>query len=141
MTQMHRVGAPFDVGLEFEPFVRDSGFPYWNRYAAVNDEFIDIHMDDEAGQAAGYPTAFGMGNLTWAYFHVALHRWLGDESRVVSLSTQFRSAVTRGTQVVVRGTVTAVRVSGAETVLEIDMRAEDASGNRLAPATAVIALA
>jgi acyl dehydratase len=140
MTQMHRVGEPF-VGHEFEPFVRDSGFPYWNRYAAVNDEFIDIHMDDEAGRAAGYPTAFGMGNLTWAYFHVALHRWLGDESRVVSLSTQFRSAVTRGTQVVVRGTVTAVRVSGAETVLEIDMRAEDTSGNRLAPATAVIALA
>jgi acyl dehydratase len=141
MTQMQRVGAPFEVGQEFEPFVRDSGFPYWNRYAAVNDEFIDIHMDDEAGRAAGYPTAFGMGNLTWAYFHVALHRWLGDESRVVSLSTQFRSAVTRGTRVVVRGTVTAVRVSGAETVLEIDMRAEDASGTRLAPATAVIALA
>lgn len=141
MTQMQRVGAPFEVGHEFEPFVRDSGFPYWNRYAAVNDEFIDIHMDDEAGRAAGYPTAFGMGNLTWAYFHVALHRWLGDESRVVSLSTQFRSAVTRGTQVVVRGTVTAVRVSGAETVVEIDMRAEDTSGNRLAPATAVIALA
>jgi hypothetical protein len=41
---------------------------------------------------------------------------------------------------VVRGTVSAVRVSGAETVLEIDMRAEDSNGNRLAPATAVIAL-
>src|SRR3982074_2763417 len=99
----HRTApAGFAEGDLLPPFVRTADFHAWNRYAAVNDEFIDIHMDDEAGQAAGYPTAFGMGNLTWAYFHVALHRWLGDESRVVSLSTQFRSAVTRGTQVVVR---------------------------------------
>jgi acyl dehydratase len=140
MTQMSGVGTRFEVGHEFEPFVRDSGFPYWNRYAAVNDEFIDIHMDDEAGRSAGYPTAFGMGNLTWAYFHVALHGWLGEECRVVSLSTQFRAAVIRGTQVVVRGTVSEIRIDGEETILEIDIRAEDANGNRLAPARAVIAL-
>ena len=38
------------VGQELAPFVREAGFPAWNRYAAVNDEFIPIHMDDAAGQ-------------------------------------------------------------------------------------------
>jgi hypothetical protein len=90
------IPAELPVGLEFPAFERESGFAHWNRYAAVNDEFIGIHMDDDEGRAAGYPAAFGMGNLTWAYFHVALHRWLGDDCRIVSLSTQFRSAVVRG---------------------------------------------
>ena len=40
-----------EVGEEIPAFVRQTGFDNWNRYAAVNDEFVPIHMDDEAGQA------------------------------------------------------------------------------------------
>jgi len=79
---MMQTTAP-TVGQEFPEFVRDSDFAYWNRYAAVNDEFIPIHMWDEAGRAAGYPTAFGMGNLTWAYLHIALHEWFGEHATIV----------------------------------------------------------
>ena len=43
------------VGMEIPEFQRATGLHNWNRYAAVNSEFVDIHMDDEAGQAAGYP--------------------------------------------------------------------------------------
>ena len=78
-----------------EPFIRESGFEYWNRYAAVNDEFIPIHMYDEAGQAAGYPTAFGMGNLTWSYLHLAIHSWFGDAAVIARVDAQFRNAVIR----------------------------------------------
>ena len=41
------------VGQEIPEFQRATGLHNWNRYAAVNYEFVDIHMDDEAGQAAG----------------------------------------------------------------------------------------
>ena len=77
MTQLRGVKA----GEELPPFTRTAGFANWNRYAAVNDEFVPIHMDDEAGRAAGYPTAFGMGNLQWAYLHNLVRDWLGDERR------------------------------------------------------------
>jgi acyl dehydratase len=131
---------PFSVGDTFPPFTRDSGFEYWNRYAAVNDEFIPIHMEDEAGRAAGYPTAFGMGNLTWAYLHVALHQWFGDEARVAAVGAQFRAAVTRGKRVVVSGVVTGVRPVPAGDAEEIDiaLRAEDQEGTLLAPGTATV---
>jgi acyl dehydratase len=132
---------PFTVGDTFPPFTRDSGFAYWNRYAAVNDEFIPIHMEDEAGRAAGYPTAFGMGNLTWAYLHIALHQWFGEETRVAAVGAQFRSAVTRGKQVVISGQVTAVRPApgdGALDEVDLALRAEDQDGTLLAPATATV---
>ena len=53
-------------GSSVPPFERTPGFHHWNRYAAVNSEFVDHHMDDEAGRASGYPGAFGMGNLAFA---------------------------------------------------------------------------
>jgi hypothetical protein len=48
---------------------RTTVFAHWNRYAAVNDEFIDVHMSTDAAQAAGQPDVFGMGNLRVAYVH------------------------------------------------------------------------
>ena len=44
-------------------FTRSTALGNWNRFATVNDEFVQIYMDDDAGRAAGYPPAFGMGNL------------------------------------------------------------------------------
>jgi acyl dehydratase len=126
------------VGDTFPPFTRDSGFAYWNRYAAVNDEFIPIHMDDESGRAAGYPTAFGMGNLTWAYLHVALHEWFGEQARIAAAGVQYRSAVTRGKRVTVTGTVTAVRPGDGGTEVDLALRAEDQDGALLAPGTATV---
>ena len=55
-----------EVGQEIPAFERKTDFMHWNRYAAVNEEFVYVHMDDEAGKAAGQGAAFGMGNLRWA---------------------------------------------------------------------------
>src|ERR1700744_3085096 len=101
--------AAAKAGDELPPFTRATGFANWNRYAAVNDEFVPIHMDDGAGQAAGYPTAFGMGNLQWAYLHNLVRAWLGARGSIVSLNCQFRAANTRGMRVTARGVVTSVR--------------------------------
>jgi acyl dehydratase len=128
-----------NIGDTLPPFVRESGLAYWNRYAAVNDEFWPIHMDDEPARAAGYPTAFGMGNLTLAYLHIALHQWFGETARIATIGTQFRSAVTRGKQVMVSATVTAVReVGDGQTEIDVELRAEDGGGTLLAPGTATV---
>ena len=85
-------------------FVRTTGFHNWNRYAAVNDEFVPIHMDDEAGRAQGFPGAFGMGNLMWSYLHNLLRDWMGDDGRIVTMACSFRSPNNRGMTVEARGT-------------------------------------
>jgi acyl dehydratase len=128
------------AGDELPPFQRTTSFPHWNRYAAVNDEFVPIHMDDEAGRAAGYPTAFGMGNLQWSYLHNLVRGWLGAEGRIVSLSCQFRGANTKGMTVTARGVVTAVREDGGQRLADLDIWTEDQDGNKLAPGGAVVIL-
>lgn len=128
------------VGEELPPFQRETGFANWNRYAAVNDEFVPIHMDDEAGQAAGYPTAFGMGNLQWSYLHNLLRGWMGDDGRIVALACQFRNANTKGMVVTARGRVTSVTEADGITTAEIEVWTEDQDGNPLAPGTATVQL-
>ena len=128
------------VGDELPVFQRATGFHHWNRFAAVNDEFVPIHMDDEAGQAAGYPSAFGMGNLQWAYLHNLLRQWLGDDGHIQSVSCQFRSANTKGQVVTAHGTVTAVRDEGNQRIVDLDVWTEEQNGTKLAPGQATVAI-
>lgn len=128
------------VGDSIPEFVRETGLDNWNRFAAVQDEFVPIHMDDEAGQAAGYPTAFGMGNLQWSYLHDLLRGVIGDTGRIVSVSCQFRAPNTKGQTVTAKGQVTAVREEGGERFIDLEVWTEEQTGAKLAPGSATIAI-
>jgi len=73
-----------EVGQDIPSWSRQTDFMHWNRYAAVNDEFVYIHMDDEAGKnASNEQGAFGMGNLRFAYLLNMLRDWAGDEVETI----------------------------------------------------------
>ena len=129
-------------GTQVPVFIRETGFYNWNRYAAVNDEFVPIHMDDEAGRAQGFPGAFGMGNLMWSYLHNLVRDWMGDEGRIVAMSCSFRAPNNRGMTVEARGTVTAVRDEDGRRLVDLDLAVvdHDAPETVLVPATATVAL-
>ena len=128
------------AGDTLPTFERTTGFANWNRYAAVNDEFVPIHMDDEAGRAAGYPTAFGMGNLQWSYLHSMVRDWLGDDGRILKVGCQFRAPNIKGMTVTARGVVTAVRVDSGHRFADLDVWTEDDEGKKLAPGSATVQL-
>lgn len=128
-----------DVGTTIGPFVRETGLANWNRFAAVNYEFVPIHMDDEAGRAAGMDGAFGMGNLQISYLHALLREWMGENGRINKVEVQFRKPNTKGT-VSASGVVTAVTPGDNGLVVELDVWTEDADGNKMAPGTATVTL-
>jgi len=140
------MAATVTVGTEVPEYVRTTDLANWNRYAAVNDEFVPIHMDDDAGRAAGFPSAFGMGNLLWAYLHNMLRDWIeadfAGNGRIVSVDLSFRSPNLRGQTVAARGTVTAVREEGGATIVDLDVAVvdRDAPATVLAPGKATIAV-
>jgi acyl dehydratase len=133
------LGVP-PVGLEIPPFQRITGPANWNRYAAVNDEFVAIHMDDDAGRAAGASGAFGMGNLQWAYMHNMLRDWLGDTGAMVAASCQFRALNTKGQTITARGRVTGVRAGGPQILVDLDIWTEDQDRKTLAKGSATVVL-
>src|SRR3954453_15041502 len=99
---------PAEAGLAIPPFLRETGFANWNRFAAVNDEFIPIHMDDAAAVEVGQKAAFGMGNLRVAYLHDALEAWIDGlgGGTIVDLAAQFRGLNFKGDTLTTTGFVT-----------------------------------
>jgi acyl dehydratase len=134
------IGGRLEVGASIGSWARNTGFPNWNRFAAVNDEFIPIHMDDGAARAAGMPGAFGMGNLLASYLHALVREWMGDQGRIQRFTVQFRKPNAKG-QVVATGTISAVTEGPEGTAIELDLQITDADGDNLAPATATVLFA
>lgn len=126
------------VGDTLPEFVRTTGFANWNRYAAVNDEFVDIHMDDDAAQAKALPGAIGMGNLQWSYLHSVVREWIGDRGRILKMSCQFRSPNRKGQTVTATGRVTQVTPTDAGTEVTLEVWTADEEGNKLAPGTCTV---
>jgi acyl dehydratase len=132
----------FEMGAIVPPFVRPAGLQAWNRYAAVNSEFVDIHMDDAAGQAAGYPGAIGMGNLIWAWLHCTVEEWVGERGRLERLECRFKAPALKGDEITCSGTVTGRETDAdGSVVLDLELWAENQTGSRIAPAQARVRLA
>ena len=129
-----------EIGQSIPAFVRETDFMSWNRYAAVNDEFVYIHMDDEAGRAAGQGGAFGMGNLRWAYVLNALRDWIGDEAEIRELALQFRSINHKHDILRATGVVTEKRQEDGENIVVLDVNVLNQSEEKTAPGRAVILL-
>ena len=129
------------VGDSMPSWSRKTSFAEWNRYAAVNDEFVPFHMDDEAGRRAGNePGAFGMGNLRYAYIVNALHDWIGDEGVVREVGCQYRAINQKEDTLTVVGEVTDKTVEEGEQRVRLTVNVVNQDGLATCPGHAVIAL-
>ncbi|MGH9006485.1 MAG: MaoC family dehydratase [Acidimicrobiales bacterium] len=129
------------VGDEVPPWSRRTDFMSWNRYAAVNDEFVPFHMDDEAGRAAlNEQGAFGMGNLRYAYLLNALRDWIGDEAEIREVGCEYRAINQKGDVLTVQGTVTDKRLEDGEGRVFLDVNVLNQDGAATCPGHAVVVL-
>lgn len=129
------------IDAEIPSFSRVTGFENWNRYAAVQDEFVPIHMDDAAGQKAGFAGAIGMGNLQWAYFHNVVRDWMGDNGTIKQMTIQFQQPNFKDTTVTARGKIKAVEDAPEGKTVTIELWTEDNNDRRLAGGQAKVLFA
>ena len=130
-----------NVGDELPAWSRQTDFMNWNRYAAVNDEFVYIHMDDEAGKAAlNEQGAFGMGNLRYTYILNALRDWVGDEAEIRECGVQFRAINQKNDILTVQGKVTDKKVEDGENRVYLDINVVNQKGDGTCPAHAILVL-
>ena len=129
------------VGDDMPGWSRTTDFMNWNRYAAVNDEFVYIHMDDAAGRAAlNERGAFGMGNLRYTYMLNALREWIGDEADIREVGLQFRAINQKDDTLTVTGKITDKRVEDGENRVFLEMNVVNQEGQPTCPGHAVVVL-
>ena len=123
------------VGAELPTLTWTAGLDIWNRFAAVNDEFIPIHMDDAAGRAAGYEGAFGMGYLQWSWVHDVLREFIGETGRIEKVQGSFRAPTLKGAAVTAGGRVAAVTILDDRIVVDVDVWTQTSDGTAIFPGT------
>jgi acyl dehydratase len=129
-----------NIGDEVPPFSRTTGFMNWNRFAAVNDEFISIHMDDEMARAMGQPGAIGMGNLRWSYLLNALRDWAGEDAEIVELGVQFRGTNLKNDTLSTHAVVTEKKTEHGKNLVVLDIDIHNQNDESTTPGHATIAL-
>jgi acyl dehydratase len=129
------------IGDHLPEWSRTTAFMEWNRYAAVNDEFVPFHMADEAGRRAGNEQgAFGMGNLRYAYIVNAITDWIGDEAEIREVSCQYRAINQQGDILTVTGTVTDKTVEEDEHRVHLELNVRNQDGKDTCPGHAIVVL-
>ena len=130
-----------NIGDEMPAWARTTGFMEWNRYAAVNDEFVPFHMDDDAGRAAKNENgAFGMGNLRYAYLVNALRDWIGVEGEIREIGCQYRAINQKKDTLTATGKVVEKYQADGEWRVKLEMNVVNQNGEATCPGHAVIAL-
>jgi acyl dehydratase len=130
-----------NVGDELPAWSRTTDFMHWNRYAAVNDEFVPFHMDDEAGRRAGNQQgAFGMGNLRYAYLVNALRDWIGEEAEIREIGCQYRAINQKNDTLTVVGKVVEKEIVDGERRVKLTTNVMNQAGEATCPGHAVVAL-
>ncbi|HEY8152781.1 MAG TPA: MaoC family dehydratase N-terminal domain-containing protein [Myxococcota bacterium] len=121
-------------------FARTTDLANWNRFAAVNDEFIPLHMDADAARAVGQPDVFGMGNLRLSYLHNLLHAWLAGRGDIVELSCEFRGLNFKGDRLTARGRVIGKERVKTGPVIHLELGIENQRGEETTPGEATVLL-
>ena len=130
--------ADLTVGSQIPTFAREGTLHHWNRFAAVNDEFADHHMEDAAARHEGFPDAVGMGPLIFSLYHALLRQWLDGDGRIVSVTMRLRRPWVRAHTMVLRGEVTGIRDEAGVRYVDLNVRGEDTDGTVLNSGTAVV---
>jgi acyl dehydratase len=129
-----------EIGQQIPEFQRKTDSMNWNRFAAVNDEFVYVHMDDQVGKAAGQPAAFGMGNLRLAYALNALRSWIGDEAEIREIAMQFRAINQKNDVLTTVGVVTEKKQENGENLVRLDIDVVNQDGAQTSPGHAIVSL-
>jgi acyl dehydratase len=134
-------GQELVIGDVVATFQRVPTLHNFNRFAAVNYEFVDHHMDDDAGRRSGFPGVIGMGNLTFAWLHCMLRSAFGGRGRIESIECQFRSPVLRDDTVTCTATVASVTPDGKGTRVDLVLQVTNQRGEDLTPGSATVVIA
>lgn len=99
-----------------------------------------IHYDKGWAQGKeGYDDVLVQGPLQAALLARAVTDWIGPAGRLVTYSAQNRAVAFPGQELVFGGTVTAVRVEGDRTLVDLDLAARRGD-DVLMPGSAVVSL-
>jgi acyl dehydratase len=128
------------VDAEIPGFRRELKLRDLVMYCAAYRDFNELHYDPAVATARGFAGPVVPGLLESALLTKVLTDWIGPEGWVRRIKATYRRSQLAGETIICKGKVTAKRTEAGQHLVECDVWAENASGERTTPATALIVL-
>ena len=109
------------------------------RYAGASGDFNPIHQDPEFAQAAGMGGVFAHGMLSMGFVAQAVTDWAGAGT-VRKIGVRFAALVRLKDTVTCRGRVVATSRKNGVNVVELEIWAENQTGDKVVTCKAMVAV-
>jgi acyl dehydratase len=134
-------GENVEIGQQLPVFSRKTDLMHWNRWAAIYDEFLYYHMDDERAIENGQPSSIGQGRIRVSYAHTLLRNWIGDEGLILKIDVQMRGINFKNDEIECLGRVTAKsKDSSGSWLIQIEIDIKNQEGRTISPGKATVML-
>lgn len=118
---------PFTVELTLQRLVMEAG---------ANRDFLPVHIDTEAGRAAGAAEAFANTTLIETMLEAMIRAWAGPGARIRVLDFAMSGFTCAGQTVAAEGRVVAEQVEDGARLVDLEVWIEAGAGNRTVSGTA-----
>ncbi|MFH1625857.1 MAG: MaoC/PaaZ C-terminal domain-containing protein [Pseudomonadota bacterium] len=108
-------------------------------YAGASGDFNPLHSVHAFGEKAGYGGVIGHGMLSMALAGRALTNWLGHKA-LKKFGVNFRSVTLPKDVITVKGTVTRKYTEGGNSLIDIDLLAQNQRGESVVVGNATAVL-
>ena len=129
-----------EVGDSLPVFRRYTDLMNFNRFAAVNDEYVYHHMDLDIANSRGQSDVDGMGLLQFSYLHNMLRQWISEDGDIARASVQYRANNGRGDIISCHGRVLRTYKEGARNLVDLELRTENQHSQTLSLGNATVSL-
>jgi acyl dehydratase len=134
-------GENVEIGQQLPVFSRKTDLMHWNRWAAIYDEFLYYHMDDERAIENGQPSSIGQGRIRVSYAHTLLRNWIGDEGLILKIDVQMRGINFKNDEIECVGRVTSKsKDSSGAWLIQIEIDIKNQEGRTISPGKATVML-
>jgi len=129
-----------EVGQEIPRLVKHPTTRQLVKWAGASGDFYEIHYDKDFAQATGLKGDIVHGWLTFSFLGQMLTDWMGPQGWIKKFGVSYRGMNVPGEDIICRGKVTKKHVQDGEHLVELEIWAEKARGEKNTPGNAVVSL-
>ena len=129
-----------EVGMEIPHLTKRPTTRQLVKWASAVTDWYELHYDKDFAQSQGLSGVIVHGWLPFSFMAQMITNWIGEWGTLKKIGCSYRGMNYPGEDIICKGKVAKKYVEGGGNLVECEIWAEKASGERTTPGNAVVAL-
>ena len=127
-------------GMEIPRLVKQPSKRQLVKWGSAVGDWYELHYDKDFAQSQGLPGVIVHGWLTFSFMAQMITNWIGEWGTLKKIGCSYRGMNYPNEAIICKGKVLKKYIKNDDRIVECEIWAEKASGERTTPGNAVVAL-